>query len=205
MCGRYNLHQTEQLKDRYQAVNQISIFPDYNRSPGTVNPVIISKYNENWILGFEWGIQKQNKLIANKRIESINNNLRLFKRCLVPINGYYEWKYHPIGKIPFYIYPKPKNLVSVAGIYYKNTETNISSYLILTKPADKKLEKIHSRMPIFLTENNERKWLNGNYNFDFHIDNIKLEIIPVSKKVNNPQNSDPSCIKKSNEYQIFFN
>ncbi|MBM31757.1 MAG: hypothetical protein CL764_02745 [Chloroflexi bacterium] len=205
MCGRYNLHQTEQLKDRYQAVNQISIFPDYNRSPGTVNPVIISKYNENWILGFEWGIQKQNKLIANKRIESINNDLRLFKRCLVPINGYYEWKYHPIGKIPFYIYPKTKNLVSVAGIYYKNTETNISSYLVLTKPADKKIEKIHSRMPIFLTENNERKWLNGNYNFDFHIDNIKLEIIPVSKKVNNPQNSDPSCIKKSNEYQIFFN
>ena len=60
MCGRYNLHQTDQLIDRYNTVNQISIFPDYNRSPGTINPVIISKYNENWILGFEWGIQKQN-------------------------------------------------------------------------------------------------------------------------------------------------
>ena len=46
MCGRYNLHQTGLLKNRFQAVNQISISPDYNRSPGTINPVIISKFQE---------------------------------------------------------------------------------------------------------------------------------------------------------------
>ena len=205
MCGRYNLHQTDQLIDRYNTVNQISIFPDYNRSPGTINPVIISKYNENWILGFEWGIQKQNQLIANKRIESINKELGSFNRCLVPINGYYEWKSHPSGKIPFYIFPKTENLISLAGIYYKNSESNVSKFLIVTKPSDKSLEKIHSRMPMMISQNEENNWLYENDNTDFNFYNMKLGIIPVSQKVNNPQYSDPSCIKKTDEYQIFFN
>ena len=205
MCGRYNLHQTELLKNRFQAVNQISISPDYNRSPGTINPVIISKFQENWILGFEWGVSKQNKLIVNKRVETISKDLGLYKKCLVPINGYYEWKSYPTGKIPFYIFPKKENLISLAGIYYKDSESNVSRYLILTKPSDKKVEIIHSRMPVIISQNMENKWLNENDNLDLNYNDVELEIIPVSKKVNNPQNSDASCIKKSDEYQIFFN
>jgi putative SOS response-associated peptidase YedK len=205
MCGRYNLHQTELLKNRFKAVNQISISPDYNRSPGTINPVIISKLRENWILGFEWGIPKQNQLIVNKRIESINQDLGLYKRCLVPINGYYEWKSYTTGKIPFYIFPKNENLISLAGIYYKDSESDVSRYLILTKPSNQKVEIIHSRMPIIIPQNNENQWLNKNDNMDLNFYDIELEIIPVSKKVNNPQNSDASCIKKSDEYQTFFN
>ena len=60
-------------------------------------------------------------------------------------------------------------------------------------------------MPMMISQNEENNWLNENDNTDFNFYNVKLEIIPVSQKVNNPQYSDPSCIKKTDEYQIFFN
>ena len=47
-----------------------------------------------------------------------------------------------------------------AGIYYKNSESNVSKFLIVTKPADKSLEKIHSRMPMMISQNEENNWLN---------------------------------------------
>ena len=74
MCGRYNLHQTYLLKNRFQAVNQISISPDYNRSPGTINPVIISKFHEI-------GVSSKNAFDTQALLE-LKNNYCAPKRCL---------------------------------------------------------------------------------------------------------------------------
>ena len=204
MCGRYNLHQTYLLKERYNTVNQVSIFPDYNRSPGTINPVIVSKFQENWLLGFEWGIHKENYLISNKRIESIQNINVFYSKCLVPINGYYEWKSTPSGKIPFYIHPETEQLLSLAGVYKKDNSTGICRYAILTKPATPQLEFIHSRMPVLIDKDSESLWLNESDQIEFVLSKVNMNLFPVSNKMNNPKFSDPICIEKSEEYQIFF-
>ena len=89
-------------------------------------------------------------------------------RCIVPINGYYEWatalgKYPP--KQPFYISPDPKistRAFSVAGIWSQWTSPTgeiVTSASIITREAVGELATIHSRMPVMLPEDRWDSWL----------------------------------------------
>src|SRR5512133_1916821 len=90
------------------------------------------------------------------------------KRCLVLVNGFYEWQTIEKKKIPYYIGLKDQSAITLAGLYdkWKNPLTGeiTSTFSIVTTRANPMLEIIHNlkkRMPVILSVDNRGKWLDA--------------------------------------------
>ena len=88
------------------------------------------------------------------------------KRCILPVDGFYEWR--TIGKIkyPYFIFPKDKSLFTFGCIYdtWANTKTGeiINSFSIVTTEANETMAMIHNtkkRMPLILNNEDWRQWV----------------------------------------------
>jgi putative SOS response-associated peptidase YedK len=98
------------------------------------------------------------------------------QRCLIPVTGFYEWRWmDPDGKkkIPYYISTKGVAISSLAGLYSrwkdKATGTFYYSYTILTTKANPFMEVIHNskkRMPVIIPDAYKNDWLNPNLTKD---------------------------------------
>jgi putative SOS response-associated peptidase YedK len=90
----------------------------------------------------------------------------LTKHCILPVEGFYEWREIAKIKYPYYIYPKYEGLFSLGCIYdtWTNKETGeiINSLSIVTIEANNVMAMIHNikkRMPLILDGNNWMKWI----------------------------------------------
>jgi putative SOS response-associated peptidase YedK len=88
------------------------------------------------------------------------------RRCLVPANGFFEWRQDTYDKVPHFISLKNRDTFAMAGIYdsWTNRETGevIKSFSILTCEANPFMKKIHNikmRMPVILPKEFEKQWL----------------------------------------------
>ena len=173
MCGRYSLQRTlENLKNRYGvSTEQVSFSPRPEIFPSNEAPVVIAPGEENRQLKlFHWGFSPSfaSTLIINARGETIEKKATFKKsfynkRCLVPADAFFEWKNTGDGKVKYKISLKNRPLLSMAGIYdtFKDENGNqIPSFCIVTIAAAEKLEPIHNRMPVILSPEQEKTWLN---------------------------------------------
>ena len=203
MCGRFALWSTEKIESRFQTTNKLTGFiSSYNVSPGSITPIII-KNSPKQIKLMKWGM---GDLIINARAEGIEEKY-IFRdsisdrRCLVPVNGFYEWKRLNIEgkdeKMPWFIGLKGQTLFSLAGIY----DTH-NSYVIITTAPNKLLSQIHNRMPVILNRNDEDKWLDRSLSISKALNFLKpypekgMVGYSVSKQINNPGNNFPSLVKE---------
>jgi putative SOS response-associated peptidase YedK len=99
---------------------------------------------------------------------SFRNSLKR-KRCLVPVNGFYEWQTLDKLKIPYYITLKDQPIVALAGLYDQWTDPGTgeihNTFTIITTRANSMMEEIHNlkkRMPVILSAGNEQNWLDLN-------------------------------------------
>ncbi|HQN49343.1 MAG TPA: SOS response-associated peptidase, partial [Caldisericia bacterium] len=118
--------------------------------------------------------------------------------CLIPSNGFYEWKKEEKTKTPYLITLKDMEIFSFAGIFdiYKDEENEIMSFSIITTEPNNKIKKIHDRMPVILDKEREKIWLDYEYkgydnliNFLTPFPDDLLDIFEVSNLVNNPENN----------------
>ena len=214
MCGRFiNLTKVSTLKKIFNIKH--SSFKDmisYNISPSQNNLIIFKKDTMN-IEEAKWGYtfydkkNNQEKNIINSRIETIRDKL-LFKesyikrKCLIPLNGYYEWLLKDNKKIPFFIHIPPSEPMYVAGIWkYIDFKKNVKKvFTVITKNSNEKLKKIHNRMPILLSieegdnylNDDKSSFLDGDFTSNLE---SELDFYPVSTFVNNPLNNSNECIK----------
>lgn len=218
MCGRNSLGvDSAYLKERYSADTVNTNFREsYNIAPSESQPVIrqgsIILEDMHWGFVPEWVDNPENwkkKSIINARVETVEEK-DLFKdavkqrRCLIPSTGFYEWKGSRGNKQPFHISWESQQTMSFAGIY-SEYEDGRYSFAILTQEANDKMKEIHDRIPVILTYQEERNWLDGNLGPSM-IDPIaseELTIYPVNKMVNNPQNKSQACIGKKGNLQDF--
>ena len=217
MCGRFvNLNTVEKL-DKIFSISKhdnIKYKISYNISPSQLSLIItnfkfLNIENAKW--GFNFFDKQRNieKQIINSRLETIKEKM-LFKdsfekrKCIIPANGYYEWTLKNNIKIPYFIHIPEKETIYFAGIWrYLNIKKNtLKVFSIITKPANRLLKEIHHRMPVILSFNESKEFLennNSNYLNDIHssIDEY-FEFFKVSKFVNNPINNSYDCIKPIN-------
>ena len=88
------------------------------------------------------------------------------KRCMVLVNGFYEWQHIGKKKIPYFIALKDQAVFALAGLYDDWTNENTGEYFrtftVITTPANPMMEVIHNtkkRMPAILPPKAERDWL----------------------------------------------
>ena len=215
MCGRFASYKNlNKLKNIFGVINSdFNLTQSYNISPGQNVNIILSYKFENYLLSSNWGYNfinsktQNNQSVINSRIETINSKL-LFKdsflkrKCIIPVNGYFEWSQQEGEKKPYFIQLGAGELIYLAGVWRKEkyNDDKRRVFSIITKAANSKINKIHHRMPVVLNTNNAQDYLETKDNdliFNNYED-VDLSITEVSKHVNNPKNNDEKCIAAIN-------
>lgn len=184
MCGRSSLTKTEkELEARFQAtfysdeLERYNPLPNYNAAPTNMMPVL-TESDPGHIHIFRWGLipfWAKDKSIGTKMINARSESLlekpafrslMASRRCIVPLDGFYEWKKGEGGvKTPYRIIVTDQDIFSAAGLWdqWKDTVTGEvwSSFTIITTPPNALMQPIHDRMPAILLRENETLWLDN--------------------------------------------
>ena len=85
------------------------------------------------------------------------------RRCLVPVNGWFEWRRTPAGKAPYWIRLAGGRPFSLAGLWeaWGEGEARIETFTVLTCPAGEALASVHDRQPVVLAPEEYGSWLGG--------------------------------------------
>ncbi len=82
------------------------------------------------------------------------------RRCLIPADGFYEWKKLPDGtKQPYRICLAHRGPFSFAGLWETNKDLDVISCTIITCPPNEVAGAIHNRMPVILLQEDYDAWL----------------------------------------------
>jgi len=189
MCGRFAIRNPESVKRQFQIE---TLEPQYNICPGTkILTVTDHAQFINWGFTPYWAKEPFN--LINARGESLwkKPSFRNSSRCLIPADGWYEWKQEEGKKIPYFHYLEESNFC-FAGIYggYRGE----MGCAIVTLEASVNLQSIHSRMPAILDKTAYDQWIKGDEVdvYDLSISE-KIEFHQVSTIVNNPSNNVKDC------------
>ncbi len=212
MCGRYSFAlEDELIWDRFRVRVRTAIYKArYNCAPGQ-DLAVISNEDPDFLDFFRWGLipfWAKDPAIGNRLINaksetvtekpSFKNAFRS-RRCLVPANGFFEWKKEK-EKIPYHIKMKDGSPFAMAGIWDRWTSADgeiIHSFSILTTSPNEKMALIHDRMPVILPREAESLWLSKSSEKDLTdllqpFPAEKMTAMPVSRLVNSAGNDDPS-------------
>jgi putative SOS response-associated peptidase YedK len=125
------------------------------------------------------------------------------RRCLIPADGFYEWKGAKPPKQPFFIHRRDDDVFCFAGLWERwkpgpDVEP-VDTFTILTTSPNSLMADIHNRMPVILEEKDYPLWLDRSVPGKGVQDLLKpyppelLEAYPVSTFVNSPKNEGPEC------------
>ncbi len=86
-----------------------------------------------------------------------------YKRCVVPINGYYEWRKEGKKKIPYYFERSDNKPFLLAGLFdiLERHDAFIQSFCIITRESQGELKEFHDRMPVILPQEEATNWMYG--------------------------------------------
>lgn len=176
----------EEMEERFQAhFLRDSYKPAYHITGfGHPHLPVITNNEPRAIQMIRWGLvphwvkdmnqaDKMAKQTLNARSETIfeKPSFRVSiweKRCLVLVDGFYEWRHLEKKKFPYFIRMKDGSPFALAGIWsdWKDPEsgTELKTFSIVTTKANPLLEMIHNtkmRMPVILKKEEERMWLDN--------------------------------------------
>lgn len=219
MCGRYTLtHPGEALAEMIGSAVEDSagLAPRYNIAPTQEAPVV--RRGDDGRLGWSllrWGLvpaRAQDPAIGNRlinaRAESVaekpafRDSFRAM-RCLVPADGFYEWRAEGTRRQPIYVRRSDRRPFAFAGLWSRWSPRRggpLDTFTILTTAPCSKIAPIHDRMPVLLAADEYRFWLEAPPDeVKAWLDGVAarelpLETYPVSPRVNRPAVDDPSCI-----------
>lgn len=88
------------------------------------------------------------------------------RRCLIPVNGFFEWQHACGEKIPWYIHHPGESIISLGALYDRwsvdGGRSYLNSFTIITTRANSLLSKIHNtknRMPLIIEKDQEERWI----------------------------------------------
>ncbi len=211
--------------------------PNYNVAPTQAVSTVVKRHTEpndestrrvrrmRWGLIPPWvkataggGPDTKGPLLINARSERVTSSPAFRgsvkgKRCLVPMDGWYEWTPRGSGKgakTPFYMYAGDGEPLFMAGLWSTwrprkgeaspEDESPLLSCTIITTDAAGSLTDIHDRMPLTISERDWDRWLDPDAPVDEgllrgHGDLDRIEIREVSRLVNSIRNNGPALIE----------
>ena len=151
--------------------------PTYNAAPMSLQPVIrradqadhLIMAPKIWsLIPFWW-----NKPLSEKKFTSFNAKAETaaekpvfrgafkYRRCIVPLSGFYEWTGQKGSKIPFAIALRNRRWFCMAGLWDRSMidGSEIESFTVLTTTPNDLMAGIHTRMPVILKPEDYSRWL----------------------------------------------
>lgn len=161
----------------------------------------------HWGFMPSWADNQAQKPI-NARVESAASkpyfrNAWKSGRCLIPADGWYEWKIVAGSKQLYFFHRADEQPILMAGLYETNSHVNVTSFAILTTASSGALRELHDRMPLVLSAETAKEWIrrdlmaediNALANNPLPVD--QLAYYAVSTKVNNARNDGVELVEK---------
>lgn len=220
MCGRFAQRSPAKKVVKQFKVKEVPPLAErYNVAPAQMILGIRGESGAREAMFFKWGLVPRwakdpgigNKLI-NARSETVEEKPSFReafrrRRCIIPADGFYEWKREAGRKQPFYFRMRDERPFGFAGLWEwwegEGGEA-INSCTILTTEANKILGPVHDRMPVILDPENYSLWLEG----DERDRGLLRELLrpypatemvgyPVSTLVNSPSNGGAELIEEA--------
>jgi putative SOS response-associated peptidase YedK len=221
MCGRYRLSRRKQIiEEQCDAIGDPEDWiPRYNIAPTQTVPVIRQHPTEptRHLSQLRWGLipywskdASGAARMINARSETAHSlpafrDAMKYRRCLVPADGFYEWKRSGTTRQPYCFEVNEGGLFAFAGLWEGWKDPGgiwIKTCTILTTTPNAVTSAVHDRMPVILDPNDYDLWLDPGAKdtaalsqllkpFDAHA----MRCYPVSSRVNQVQNDDAECSK----------
>ncbi len=126
------------------------------------------------------------------------------RRCLVPADGFYEWRRMPAGKQPYLIRLASGEPFTFAGLWDRwvpHDGEPIESFTILTTRPNRLAAAVHDRMPVIVGPRHHQLWLDPQEHRPERLEPLlrpfpasEMTAFPVSTVVNKPANDVPECL-----------
>lgn len=220
MCGRFTLTSSPtELARCFDLPEPPTLVPRYNIAPGqdvavVRQPAVGAPRRldlHRWGLVPPWAADARiGSRMINARCETIAER-RAFRdafarrRCLIPADGFFEWRRLGGASQPFYVRSAAGGVLAFAGIYERWTGAGgeiLRSCALITTAANDRMRDVHDRMPVILAPGDFATWLDPDLGERSRLDPLlapcpsdRLELFPVSRRVNDPTNDAPVCIE----------
>jgi putative SOS response-associated peptidase YedK len=220
VCGRYSEAKLEaQLKKRFKIARELGdVEPRYNIAPGQDGLVVLGG-RERRLARFRWGLvpgwasdpSVGNRMI-NARAETLSRRPAFEesfrkRRCLVPADGFYEWRKAAGLRVPLRFMLKGEELFAFAGlwdVWAPKSGPPLHTFTIITTTPNELVAPVHDRMPALVREEDEELWLDPAVDDEAHLARVlapypadRMEAYEVSPRLNSPENEGPSLVERS--------
>lgn len=225
MCGRFVRTSTpEELARFFDAavLGENLLEADHNVAPGTDIWVVTAGSRGRQLVPMHWGLVPfwaKDPKIGNRMINARSETLaektsfkRAYRhrRCLIPVDGFYEWKTVPgqKRKQPFFIHAPDGSPYAFAGLWERwrgprrDREDELRSTTIITTAANEPMAALHHRMPVILERDDWDRWLDPDVDRPEDLDPLLvpgrpelIEMHPVGLEVGDVRNKGAGLIE----------
>jgi len=190
--------------------------PRFNIAPSQKVLAVTETEEGRELTTLDWGLipswSKEPAGIINARAETLEERHSfaesfLRRRCLIPADGFYEWKKRGKERLPYYFQLKDEEVFAFAGIWdtWRGSGVKVTSCAIVTTTPNEILSSIHDRMPVMLQPESHDAWLDSRT----PVEELKrmlnpypaeeMKSYPVSPDVNHPANDDEHLVEPVEE------
>jgi putative SOS response-associated peptidase YedK len=221
MCGRVTIQTPAQALAREFALTGIRAAlerPRYNLAPTQLMPVVIND-GARMLDAFRWGLipsWAKDASIGNKLINargetvaekpSFRSALKR-RRCLVLVDGWFEWKQSTKPKTPYLFRRKDGRPLAFAGLWEEwsapDTGEVLRTCTLITTGPNRLMAPIHDRMPVILPPEARELWLRPEPQEASVLQPLlvpnedePLEAFEVARVVNSPTQDVPACVEQ---------
>lgn len=211
MCGRYAPHSRDRIRLKGAPALDLRFEPRYKIAPSQTIATIVNFGRGPELHPMVWGLipswSNDGKAFINARAEtleekpSFRDSFRL-RRCLIPADGFFEWKRTGREKRPFYFRLHDESPFAFAGIWdtWSNRGEVLTTCAIITTTANELVGELHDRMPVISCPDSYEVWLDPKSTFASLKQLLAphpasaMKLCPVSYAVNYPENDNTELV-----------
>ena len=214
MCGRYSMTTpVDALRILFDVESALNLQPRWNVAPTQPAPVVtLGADGGRHLAMMRWGLvppwaadPSVGARMINARAETVAEKPAFrsayrARRCLVPADGFYEWRTEADGKQPYRVVRRDRAPFAFAGLWEIWTGhgegSALETFTIVTTEANDTIAHIHHRMPVMLFDRSAfATWLQGDPAAVGDLlgsgDPAVIEAFAVDRRVGNVRNDDP--------------
>jgi putative SOS response-associated peptidase YedK len=217
MCGRFiQCTSGEALAERFHLPIIPDLTPRYNVAPSqSVGVIRVTHAGHREFVALRWGLvpawspePRTAYSTFNARAETVADKptyRHAFRRrrCLIPADGFYEWRTVGKRKQPYCIAPTDGEPFAFAGLWerWERDGTVVESCTIVVTTANATIAPLHDRMPVILARADEARWLDPALTDPAILQPLlvpcapeRLRVWPVGTAVNRPDTDEPDLM-----------
>jgi putative SOS response-associated peptidase YedK len=228
VCGRFAQQRpSSELAEIFEAEDLAADTGGrFNVAPTDEASVVVQRDERRAVVAYRWGLQpawmdpKRASKAFNARAETLATS-GLFRdayrkrRCLVPVDGFYEWRREGARKVPMWVHDPAGSPLALAGLWTGRQDEATGEWLrtftIITSSPNAFMADIHDRMPVVIPPAAWSAWLDPTPRDPGELrallepdDDLRLAAHAVSPLVNSVRNDGPSLILPADDPGTLF-